>query len=79
MATIHEMHPQTHLLAAARPRPEAGAPLSSSPVDCYELLAANAIPPGVAIASAYGGRLGVAVMVLVAAFIGLLLATGGVL
>jgi hypothetical protein len=37
------------------------------------------IPPGIAIASAYGGYIGIAVMMLVAALIGAMLAIGGVL
>ena len=37
------------------------------------------LSPDAAIGSAYGGRVGVAIMLLVAVFVGVLLATGGVL
>jgi hypothetical protein len=45
----------------------------------HEPFEAGEIPPGIAIASAYGGYIGIAVMMLVAALIGAFLAIGGVL
>jgi hypothetical protein len=60
-------------------RPSGRANFASRCCRTAAAIASGEIPPGVAIASAYGGYIGIAVMMIAAALIGAMLAIGGVL
>jgi hypothetical protein len=59
--------------------PSGSSHVSLSRPKAADAIASGEIPPGIAIASAYGGYIGIAVMMIAAALIGAMLAIGGVL